>query len=85
MSLTMTLSVNSAQPALPPTEQPVFIAVFFVSAFGDDFEDSDRPSSLLESDPLTADWVQELPEDLDVAIAQRDFEGAVDMVERGGY
>ena len=32
---------------------------------------------------LQADWLQELPEDLDVCIAQRDFEGAVDLVEKG--
>ena len=32
---------------------------------------------------LHADWLQELPEDLDMCIAQRDFEGAVDLVERG--
>lgn len=32
---------------------------------------------------LGADWLLELPEDLDMCIAQRDFEGAVDLVERG--
>jgi exocyst complex component 8 len=31
---------------------------------------------------LHVDWVQELPEDLDVCIAQRDFEGAVDLVQK---
>ncbi|ELU07335.1 hypothetical protein CAPTEDRAFT_141927 [Capitella teleta] len=39
-------------------------------------------NSILESELLHADWLQEAPEDLDVAIAQRDFEGAVDLVER---
>ncbi|XP_069741190.1 exocyst complex component 8 [Narcine bancroftii] len=31
---------------------------------------------------LSLDWVQELPEDLDVCIAQRDFEGAVDLLDK---
>ncbi|XP_051880498.1 exocyst complex component 8 [Pristis pectinata] len=31
---------------------------------------------------LTLDWIQELPEDLDVCIAQRDFEGAVDLLDK---
>lgn len=38
----------------------------------------------MESSVLNTDWIQELPEDLDMCIAQRDFEGAVDRVERGG-
>ena len=42
-------------------------------------------SSLLESELLHVEWLQEAPEDLDVAIAQRDFEGAVDLVERGQF
>ena len=37
----------------------------------------------METELLAADWLQELPEDLDMCIAQRDFEGAVDLVERG--
>lgn len=36
----------------------------------------------MESSVLNTDWIQELPEDLDMCIAQRDFEGAVDRVER---
>lgn len=32
---------------------------------------------------LNVDWLIELPEDLDMSIAQRDFEGAVQLVERG--
>lgn len=32
---------------------------------------------------LNVDWLIELPEDLDMCIAQRDFEGAVQLVERG--
>lgn len=31
---------------------------------------------------LSMEWVQELPEDLDVCIAQRDFEGAVDLLDK---
>lgn len=36
----------------------------------------------MERSVLNTDWIQELPEDLDMCIAQRDFEGAVDRVER---
>lgn len=38
----------------------------------------------MDTDLLHADWLLELPEDLDVCIAQRDFEGAVDLVNKGG-
>ena len=38
---------------------------------------------VLEADLLSDDWIQELPEDLDVCIAQRDFEGAVDLINKG--
>lgn len=38
----------------------------------------------MDTDFLQADWLQELPEDLDMLIAQRNFEGAVDTVERVG-
>ena len=37
----------------------------------------------MDRDFLSADWLQELPEDLDMYIAQRNFEGAVDLVEKG--
>ena len=50
------------------------------------FSEPDEVDSKLiamETDMLHADWLQELPEDLDMCIAQRDFEGAVDLVERG--
>ena len=30
------------------------------------------------------EWVADAPEDLDVLVAQRDFEGAVDLVIKGG-
>ena len=43
-----------------------------------------RPmSAVMEADLLHEDWLQELPEDLDVCIAQRDFEGAVDLIDKG--
>ena len=45
--------------------------------------DDQVPASVLEVDFLTGDWIQELPEDLDVCIAQRDFEGAVDHIIKG--
>ena len=38
-----------------------------------------------EHDLLHIDWVQEVPEDLDVFIAQREFEAAVDLVEKSTY
>jgi len=45
---------------------------------------SDRPQSVaIEADLLHLPWLQELPEDLDVCIAQRNFEGAVDLIEKG--
>jgi hypothetical protein len=59
---------------------------FLLTAFGDVEEDepSTRPvSTLSEPDLLHADWLQELPEDLDVLIAERSFESAVDLVEKG--
>ncbi|XP_053567089.1 exocyst complex component 8 [Bombina bombina] len=31
---------------------------------------------------LSLEWIQELPEDLDVCIAQRNFEGAVDLLDK---
>lgn len=45
-------------------------------------EDDSESQSAIEADYLSAEWLQELPEDLDMCIAQRDFEGAVDLVER---
>jgi len=36
----------------------------------------------MDRDFLQADWLQELPEDLDMFIAQRNFEGAVDLVKK---
>ncbi|XP_052821262.1 exocyst complex component 8-like [Mya arenaria] len=45
-------------------------------------EDTDEVDAAMDTAMLSADWLQELPEDLDMCIAQRDFEGAVDLVER---
>ena len=46
----------------------------------------ERPQSVIvETELLHLPWLQELPEDLDVCIAQRDFEGAVDLVDKGPY
>ena len=46
-------------------------------------EDDSEAMVAIETDFLNVDWIQELPEDLDMCIAQRDFEGAVDLVEKG--
>lgn len=44
--------------------------------------DYDEPAEVEESVDLGLEWIQELPEDLDVCIAQRDFEGAVDLLDK---
>lgn len=46
-----------------------------------DVED-DEPAGAEEHVDLSLDWIQELPEDLDVCIALRDFEGAVDLLDK---
>ncbi len=61
---------------------------FFYQAFEEEPDspapEQDRAVSIaMDADLLHADWLQELPEDLDVCIAQRDFEGAVDLAEKG--
>ncbi|XP_034018006.1 exocyst complex component 8 [Thalassophryne amazonica] len=45
-------------------------------------EDYEEPANTDESVNLSVEWLQELPEDLDVCIAQRDFEGAVDLLDK---
>ncbi|XP_061785887.1 exocyst complex component 8 [Nerophis lumbriciformis] len=45
-------------------------------------EDEDEQADAGESVNLSLEWIQELPEDLDVCIAQRDFEGAVDLLDK---
>lgn len=44
--------------------------------------DEDEPVEVQEGVDLSPEWIQELPEDLDVCIAQRDFEGAVDLLDK---
>ncbi|XP_007898037.1 exocyst complex component 8 [Callorhinchus milii] len=44
--------------------------------------EEDLPASGEEFVDLSLEWIQELPEDLDVCIAQRDFEGAVDLLDK---
>ncbi|PKK33499.1 exocyst complex component 8, partial [Columba livia] len=48
----------------------------------DEDEEEEEPSAEEEVVDLSLEWVQELPEDLDVCIAQRDFEGAVDLLDK---
>jgi hypothetical protein len=43
-------------------------------------ESTRHGSNTLDGELMHVDWVQELPEDVDVCIAQRDFEGAVDLI-----
>ncbi|XP_069463040.1 exocyst complex component 8 [Ambystoma mexicanum] len=45
------------------------------------FDDNDDAQEE-EAVDLELDWILELPEDLDVCIAQRDFEGAVDLLDK---
>ncbi|XP_061560242.1 exocyst complex component 8 [Phycodurus eques] len=45
-------------------------------------QDDDEQGEVEESVDLGLEWIQELPEDLDVCIAQRDFEGAVDLLDK---
>uniref|UniRef100_A0A8D2ZR33 Exocyst complex component 8 n=1 Tax=Scophthalmus maximus TaxID=52904 RepID=A0A8D2ZR33_SCOMX len=49
---------------------------------GDDDDDNEGPADAKERVDLSLEWIQELPEDLDVCIAQRDFEGAVDLLDK---
>uniref|UniRef100_UPI00358F6EE2 exocyst complex component 8 isoform X4 n=1 Tax=Myxine glutinosa TaxID=7769 RepID=UPI00358F6EE2 len=50
----------------------------------DPFAEEPEMSPDIEEDPieLSEPWIQDLPEDLDVCIAQRDFEGAVDLLDK---
>uniref|UniRef100_A0A8C0C2D4 Exocyst complex component 8 n=1 Tax=Buteo japonicus TaxID=224669 RepID=A0A8C0C2D4_9AVES len=48
----------------------------------DEEEEEEEPSAEEEVVDLSLEWIQELPEDLDVCIAQRDFEGAVDLLDK---
>ncbi|XP_028809446.1 exocyst complex component 8 isoform X2 [Denticeps clupeoides] len=44
--------------------------------------DEEEPLESEEVVDLSPEWIQDLPEDLDVCIAQRDFEGAVDLLDK---
>ncbi|XP_059153846.1 exocyst complex component 8-like [Physella acuta] len=46
------------------------------------FHDDTEEPVAMDRDFLSVDWLQELPEDLDMYIAQRNFEDAVDLVEK---
>ncbi|KAJ6664674.1 hypothetical protein lerEdw1_006247 [Lerista edwardsae] len=48
------------------------------------FEEEEEEEATPEEEmvDLSLEWIQELPEDLDVCIAQRDFEGAVDLLDK---
>ncbi|NWY01073.1 EXOC8 protein, partial [Nothoprocta ornata] len=48
----------------------------------DDGEGAEEPPAEEDAVDLSLEWIQELPEDLDVCIAQRDFEGAVDLLDK---
>ena len=58
-----------------------------ISAFAAGDDDSLSNPFLPDPGPPTSigppQWIQELPEDLDQAIAQRNFEDAVELIERG--
>ena len=34
---------------------------------------------------MAVEWLRDIPDDLDVCIAQRDFEGAMTLIEKGNY
>ena len=54
---------------------------FLLPAFAESEDTSPFGSS--EHNILEEEWVMELPEDLDMLIAQRNFEDAVDLVLKG--
>ncbi|XP_062980458.1 exocyst complex component 8 [Elgaria multicarinata webbii] len=60
-----------ARPPSPPEA---------TNPFEEEEEDETMPEE--ETVDLSLEWIQELPEDLDVCIAQRDFEGAVDLLDK---
>ncbi|XP_062895910.1 exocyst complex component 8 [Mobula hypostoma] len=50
--------------------------------FEEEEREAEEQRAPLQPLDLSLDWIQELPEDLDVCIAQRDFEGAVDLLDK---
>ncbi|XP_038617049.1 exocyst complex component 8 [Tachyglossus aculeatus] len=72
---------EAAAPRPPPAP---------ANPFDDDDDDEEeeedgqqaREAAATAAAAATPEWVRELPEDLDVCIAQRDFEGAVDLLDK---
>lgn len=48
----------------------------------DIFSTTSSPSVVSKSDLLAVEWLRDVPDDLDVCIAQRDFEGAMSLIEK---
>ncbi|XP_060098870.1 exocyst complex component 8 [Heteronotia binoei] len=63
-----------------PTRAPPPAPTETTNPFEEDEEEESTPEE--EMVDLSLEWIQELPEDLDVCIAQRDFEGAVDLLDK---
>ena len=75
---------NDSDAIVPLALYPAAFADVTDAAGGVERQVSARQvSTLLEQDWLHVEWVTEVPEDLDVFIAQREFEAAVDLVEKG--
>ncbi|XP_014664486.1 PREDICTED: exocyst complex component 8-like [Priapulus caudatus] len=52
-----------------------------INPFGDEEDEISQPVDEAP-DLLESDWLKEVPDDLDVCIAQRDFDGAVDLIDK---
>lgn len=46
------------------------------------FEAESKQTVVSKSDLLAVEWLRDVPDDLDVCIAQRDFEGAMSLIEK---
>ncbi|XP_068087923.1 exocyst complex component 8 [Hyperolius riggenbachi] len=64
-------------------EEAVMVAAAVSEVSNNPFVDEEKPTEMEEAEvvDLSLEWIQELPEDLDVCIAQRNFEGAVDLLD----
>lgn len=58
-----------------------YILGISATAFEEVHEDIANPAEETP-DMLDVDWLKEIPDDLDVCIAQRDFDGAVDLIDK---
>uniref|UniRef100_A0A8D0H8N3 Exocyst complex component 8 n=1 Tax=Sphenodon punctatus TaxID=8508 RepID=A0A8D0H8N3_SPHPU len=67
------------QEAMPRAAPPPFEAA---NPFEEEEDKEEEPPPEEEKVDLSLEWIQELPEDLDVCIAQRDFEGSVDLLDK---